>query len=58
LAIIRYALAPTFVVIDSRQKILVGNFHDPDRSSEILKEKNLVLIKDFGNGVMVLRRNI
>ena len=52
----RYTLAPLIVANNIDHKLVVGNFHSPIPYNK-LQEKGLVLIKEFGNGVMLFRKD-
>ena len=49
-------LAPLIVVCGADQKYVIGSFHGavPDANSPAVR--NLTLVKDFGNGVLVFKR--
>jgi hypothetical protein len=51
----QYALAPVLVDMAEDHPLAVGNFHRPP-SREVLAEKRMRLIEDYGNGVMLLER--
>jgi hypothetical protein len=51
----QYTLTPRMIINSAKGEYVVGNFYDAIRSKEVLKEKNLTLIKDFGNGVMLFK---
>jgi len=48
----RYYLAPLLVLPSSQRHQVIGNFHKPV-SAEFLSEQHLVLIKDYGDGMML-----
>lgn len=52
----QYALTPLVVVYSLNYPLVVGNFHQSVIDPQIYASRNLVLLKDFGNGVMLLRR--
>jgi len=52
----QYALTPLIVAGDTERALVVGNFHGPAGQTELVKDPNLVLIKDFGNGVRLYKR--
>lgn len=51
----QYALAPLVVIYSSDQPLVIGNFRGstPVSSAAV---PNMVLVKDFGNGIMLFRR--
>ena len=51
----QYALAPVVVVDDPNQALVVSNFHTARAANDLLSEKHLVLVRDFSNGVLLLR---
>lgn len=56
-ALTQYSLSP--LVVDFRTEghdLVVGNFRDASKSQEIATAKGLVLIRDFGNGIMLFSR--
>jgi hypothetical protein len=50
----QYALVPVLVEDDVNHSYIIGNFHRPvsDQTPEL---RGLAIIKDFGNGVLLLR---
>lgn len=50
----QYALAPVMVVYSQEPPLVVGNFHSAAAGVKVIAETNLILLKDFGNGVMLL----
>ncbi len=52
---IQYALAPVILVDSQQYPLVLGDFHRPVNYDRITK-LNLVLVKDYGNGVMLFRR--
>jgi len=50
----QYALVPAIVEEGTRHEYVIGNFHGPALSRDFAAEQ-LTLIKDFGNGVLLLR---
>jgi hypothetical protein len=51
---IQYAVAPVILVDSQRYPLVLGDFHRPVDSERLAKLK-LTLIKDYGNGVMLLK---
>jgi hypothetical protein len=51
-----YNLAPRLLQQSTRHALIIGNFTRHPCDIEALTEKGLLLVKDFGNGVAVLRR--
>lgn len=51
----QYALAPLVVVRSSEQSLVIGNFLGRG-SARPAALTNMVLVKDFGNGIMLFRR--
>ncbi len=51
----QYALAPLLISDTLKPKFIVGNFHK--NPAKQLQSHNLIIVKDFGNGVMLLRHN-
>jgi hypothetical protein len=49
-------LAPVIVVLGANQKYVIGCFHASDAAAKISKSRNLTLIKDFGNGVLLFKK--
>ena len=52
----QYALAPLIVIHSPERDLVIGNFGAFRVDPEIFKDRDLTLIKDFGNGVMLFRR--
>ena len=52
----QHALAPVLLVDDVPYQFVVGNFSKPLDYSEFGRARNLVLVKDFGNGVTLFRK--
>jgi len=51
----QYMLIPVLVLNSSKPDIFVSRFYNPVKP-EFLKEKKLEIVKDFGGGVMLLRK--
>ena len=54
----QYTLSPVIVVNDPERQLVVGNFHNTATIPKISTKRNLILLKDFGNGVMLFRREV
>lgn len=52
----QYALAPVVIVRETTQDCVIGNFHEGPPSPRYLKRFGLVVLQDYGNGVMRLGR--
>jgi hypothetical protein len=50
-----YALAPLILIHDTTPDLIVGNF-PPDSVPSALRERGLSLVRDFGDGVWLIRR--
>lgn len=51
----QYALSPLVVVNTIECPLVVGNFYDVSINPEIYTNRNLILLKDFGDGVMLFK---
>jgi hypothetical protein len=51
----QYALLPVVVERTTDRNLVVGNFHYPTINSAFYTKRNLELLNDFGNGVMLFR---
>lgn len=51
----QYELSPVLVVLSTDLKTVVGNFETPESGMKAIAGTDLVVIKDFGNGLMLLR---
>jgi hypothetical protein len=51
----QYALAPAIVVAGVEPEVVVGNYRDPARC-RVCRSKDFVLMRDFGQGLMLFRR--
>lgn len=51
----QYALSPVIVAYSVEHQLVVGNFRGTFPDPESFKGKILILLKDFGNGVMLFR---
>jgi len=54
----QYTLSPVILSNSLKQGLVVGNFHSGIKDNSFLKDKKLILIQDFGNGVMLFKRDI
>jgi hypothetical protein len=52
----QYALAPVLLDPGINHDLIVGNFSSPAAIESALHEKNLAVVRDFGNGVLLLRK--
>ena len=53
---VRYVLAPVLVENSPRHALVVGNITQPTTDlKNFLREKNVVLLKDLGDGVLLLQ---
>lgn len=51
----QYSLAPLIVVYSTAPALVVGNFTDPAAVAPVLARLRLRPLRDFGNGVLLLR---
>jgi hypothetical protein len=51
----QYALAPTLLTRDARPALVVGNFNTPEVQAAFLATTRLVVVSDFGRGVVLFR---
>lgn len=49
----QYALSPIIIVNEKSRHLVIGNFHEP--INNVLKDTNLILFKEFDNGVMLFK---
>lgn len=52
----QYALSPVIIENNTEHLLVVGNFHDAVPDSYSYAERKLVLLKDFGGGVMLFKK--
>lgn len=52
----RYFLSPVIIDTNKRTGLIIGNF-DNEQSQENLKKEGLIIVKDFGKGLMLLKKN-
>lgn len=52
----QYALAPLIVVQDSNQALIICNVEDSTDASRVCQRPGLVLVRDLGNGLALLRK--
>jgi hypothetical protein len=50
----QYTLAPVIVLRTYQRRLVVGNFTQGASGREVAAKHNLTVLKDFGNGVMLL----
>lgn len=51
----QYAVSPTIIEYTSRDSLIIGNFEPGTDNSKTISEKRLTVVKDLGNGVMLLK---
>jgi hypothetical protein len=49
----QYALAPAIIKASTEEHFVVANFHTNSPDAKLLRAKNLVLVRDFGNDVFI-----
>jgi hypothetical protein len=54
----QYTLTPLIIANSPNHELVVGNFYSPEIPSRIIKDNHLVCIRDFGNGVMLFKKQI
>jgi hypothetical protein len=54
----QYALSPVIVDKTPGRELVVGNFRDSAVAREIVANSDLILLKDFGNGVVLFRKEV
>lgn len=54
---IQYVLAPVVLCSGSGRPIVVGHFRDTDRAHQRAASEHLVIVRDYGQGVYLLRPN-
>jgi hypothetical protein len=52
----QYALAPLLVAWSPEHMVVVGNFFDPRSGPILAHQHGLVVVRDFGQGLLLLRR--
>lgn len=52
----QYAVAPVVVVNSAEEDLLIGNFHTQRAYRRAISDPKLRVVKDLGNGVVLLRR--
>ena len=50
----QYALVPVVVEYGNKNRLVIGNFTDSADSADALKKTRLSVVRDFGNGVVLL----
>lgn len=53
----QYTLVPAIVKATPEEHLVVVNLHDPKPDPKLLQAKNLTLLQNFGNGVLLCRNN-
>lgn len=51
----QYTLSPVTVINETSRPLVIGNFHNPIDSSMIYYDLNLVLFREFDNGVILFK---
>jgi hypothetical protein len=51
-----YALAPLVLELSPDHEIVVGNFFDPRVGPTLARQHGLVVVRDFGRGLLLLQR--
>ena len=54
----QYTLTPLYITDSYKMPLVIGNFPNKAPSPKVLKRKKLVLVRDFGNGVFLFRREV
>lgn len=49
----QYALSPVIVAYSQEPQLVVGNFRDAAAAGKAVASRHFILLKDFGNGVML-----
>jgi hypothetical protein len=52
----QYTLAPLVVARSPGHAVVVGNFFDPRAGPALARQHGLVIVRDFGRGLLLLRR--
>ena len=52
----QYSLAPVILERTTTHKLVVGNFKDPSSIPTVAAHSNLLLIEDFGSGVVLFEK--
>jgi hypothetical protein len=52
----RYAIAPHLLEKSARHKIVIGNFHQLPPEKALWVDQGLILINDFGDGVLLFSK--
>ena len=52
----RYALAPHLLEKSTRHKMVIGNFHQLPPKRALWDDQELILIEDFGDGVLLFSK--
>jgi hypothetical protein len=52
----QYALVPLVVRYAPDGDLVIGNFFDPDTAPALVRERGLVVLRDFGEGLLLLGR--
>lgn len=54
---LQYVLAPIIVKNSPDCRLVVANLHDTSSSEHIIRERNLLLVQDYGKGVLLLTKD-
>jgi hypothetical protein len=54
----QYALSPIIVDKKTGQELVVGNFRDSAVARKVIANNDLILLKDFGEGVVLFRKQV
>jgi len=52
----QYALSPVIIDKTPDRETVIGNFRNPAAAQEVLREGHLTIVRDMGNGVLLLRK--
>lgn len=52
----QYTLAPTLVKDTGDERMIIVNLHNTKPDPKLLQANRLVLVQDFGNGILLCRR--
>ena len=56
LSLTQYVLVPVIIDTSLNHEIIVGNFYKFTKEQKIIRNEDLKLIRDFGNGLVLYRR--
>lgn len=49
----QYTFAPNIVTSSTLERFVIGNFHNPRPDPSVFQAKNLMPLRDYGNGVIL-----